>query len=436
MPAGLPARRVAGAIYSSIIDERHSLDAALDSSSGLPDYLVLDVRDRRFVHALLATLLRRRGEIRHALGQLIEKPPGRRAGRLMPILEIAAAQILYMDVPDHAAVSLALEEIGADRDAKHFKGLANAVLRRLAREREAVLAGFDDPLVNLPDWLRESWIKAYGAETAQAIAEAQLFEPPLDLTVKHDAEGWAKRLGGIVLPTGSVRLVPSGRIEEMEGYGEGAWWVQDAAAALPARLLGDVAGKRIADLCAAPGGKTAMLAHAGAQVTAVDISAERLKRLSDNLTRLKLSAEVVAADILAWEPAEKFDAVLLDAPCSSTGTIRRHPDIASTKRPEDVASLAALQPRLIERAAGFLKPGGILVYCTCSLQPEEGEAQFAAALERHALRPLPVASGEVGGLSEAVAKDGTVRTLPSHLPHETRRLVGMDGFFIGRFQKS
>ena len=258
----------------------------------------------------------------------------------------------------------------------------------------------------------------------------------LDLSVRRDPEEWAKTLGGIVLPTGSVRLVPSGPVEELPGYADGAWWVQDAAAALPPRLLGDVAGKRVADLCAAPGGKTAALSAAGARVTSVDISPTALRRLSANLARLRLVAETVPADILDWAPPEPFDAILLDAPCTATGTIRRHPDIAWLKRPDDVPALAALQARMIDRAVAWLKPGGILVYCTCSLEPEEGEAQLLALVQRHGLEVLPVDPAEIGSIPGMVTSAGTVRTLPTMLPLDTPRLSGLDGFFMTRGRRT
>jgi 16S rRNA (cytosine967-C5)-methyltransferase len=242
-------------------------------------------------------------------------------------------------------------------------------------------------------------------------------------------------MGALVVPTGSVRLVPSGPIEDLPGFAEGAWWVQDAAAALPARLFGDIAGKRVADLCAAPGGKTAALALAGASVTAVDLSAERLKRVSANLARLDLAAEVVAADVFRWTPPEPFDAILLDAPCTATGTIRRHPDVAWVKRPEDVGNLAEIQGRMIDRAVAWLKPGGTLVFSTCSLEPEEGEHQMARALHRHDLAIVPVDPGEIGGLAEAVLPSGAVRTLPFQMPGPTPRLSGLDGFFMMRLRK-
>lgn len=427
---------IATTLYSKVLDEHHSLDQMIDPSTGDISYRALLPRDRRLVHAIVATALRRQGEIGAALGQLIEKKLPRRTGCLQRVLEIAATQILFMEIADHAVVSVALEQVIADRDARHFKGLANAVLRRLAREKDTILGELDGPRLNTPDWLWQRWSETYGETTARGIAEAHLVEPVLDLSVKTNPQAWADRLGGIVLASGSVRLVPAGPIDELAGYSEGEWWVQDAAAALPAKLFGPLAGKRVADLCAAPGGKTAALACAGAEVTAIDISAQRLERLRANLTRLQLTAEIVPADILDWTPDEPFDAVLVDAPCSATGTIRRHPDIARLKRLEDVANLAVVQERMLDKAVDLLKPGGILVFCTCSLEPEEGEAQFERALARHNLAPLPVDPTEIGGLTEVVTPSGTIRTLPSHLPSENPRFAGLDGFFIGRCQKS
>ena len=432
---GVAARTIATALYSDVLDRNQPFDALTDRAGGNAPYLALPPRDRRLVHAIVATALRRNGEISVALDRFIEKKLPRRTGCLKRALEIAATQILFMEVADHAVVSVALEQIGADKDARHFKGLANAVLRRLARERDQLRANFDPPRLDTPDWLWQRWSATYGETTTRRIAEAHLVEPSLDLTVKSDPEKWAERLGGIVLPGGSVRLVPAGPIEELPGFAEGEWWVQDAAAALPARLLGPVAGKQVADLCAAPGGKTATLAHAGAKVTAVDISAARLTRLRANLTRLKLDAETICANILDWAPDERFDAILLDAPCSATGTIRRHPDIAHLKRAQDIVSLAGLQERMLDRVVGLLKPGGILLYCTCSLEPEEGEYQFKRMCARTDLKALPIESTEIGNFTDAITPSGTVRTLPSQIPAENARLGGLDGFFMGRWQK-
>jgi 16S rRNA (cytosine967-C5)-methyltransferase len=253
--------------------------------------------------------------------------------------------------------------------------------------------------------------------------------------VKSDPEAWAARLGGRVLPTGSVRTIAHGVVSALPGFADGAWWVQDAAAALPARLFAAVEGLRVADLCAAPGGKTAQLAAAGARVTAVDRSPARLARLRENLTRLSLVAEPICADVAEWN-AEPFDAVLLDAPCSSTGTIRRHPDIAWLKRAADITSLAALQRRLIELAIALTKPGGTLVYCTCSLEPEEGEEIIADVLAREpGVRRAPIAAAEVFGRGEFITQDGDLRTLPCHFPDADSRLAGVDGFYAARLAK-
>jgi 16S rRNA (cytosine967-C5)-methyltransferase len=279
------------------------------------------------------------------------------------------------------------------------------------------------------------WEKNYGTKAARAIAVANSHEPALDLTVKNDPEHWANALGGRVLPTGSVRAIVHGPISQLPGYADGTWWVQDAAAALPAKLLGDVRGLAVADLCAAPGGKTAQLAAAGARVVAVDRAPERLERLQQNLTRLQLTAETVAADVTEWQ-AGPFDAVLLDAPCSSTGTIRRHPDIPWLKRAADITALAVLQRRLVARAAQLTKPGGVLVYCTCSLEPEEGIEVVRDLLnETPGLIRRAISAGEVHGHSEWLTADGDLRTLPCHLPDLDSRMAGLDGFYAARLQR-
>ena len=430
-PAGLAARAAAASLLAGVLDRRQPLDALLDADRA---FGALTDRDRRLARAIASTTLRRYGEVHALLDRLIEKKPPR-SRDFFHVLEIAVTQVLFMEVADHASVSIAIDQISADPKARHLKGLANAVLRRIARERDALIAYIDSARLDTPEWLWDRWVATYGDESARAIAEAHLGEAPLDISVKHDPAGWASKLGGAVTATGSVRLAGTHGVEGLAGYDDGDWWVQDMAATLPARLLGDVAGKRVADLCAAPGGKTAALAAAGAEVTALDISANRLKRLSANLARLSLSAETVAANLLDWQPGEPFDAVLLDAPCSATGTIRRHPDVAWLKTAEDIATLAEVQARMIDRAAAMLKPGGTLIYCTCSLEPEEGEAQLAGALARTGLTLKPVDAAEIGGLAAAITPEGTIRTLPCHdagpgVP------PGMDGFFVMRLDKA
>jgi 16S rRNA (cytosine967-C5)-methyltransferase len=385
-------------------------------------------------------VLRRLGSLRHLLAVLLDKglPPS--APRVEDILLVGAAQLLFLDVPDHASVDLSVRLAQADHHASHYSGLVNAVLRKLGREGQARLAGLDAALLDSPDWLMQRWTAHYGEATARAIAAAHGQEPALDLTVKGDPDNWAAALQGRVLDTGTVRTIASGPIPELPGYEDGEWWVQDAAAALPARLLsnalGDARGKSVADLCAAPGGKTAQLALGGAAVTAVDRSAPRIARLRQNLARLRLDAEIVRADAAAWQGGP-FDGVLVDAPCSSTGTIRRHPDIPWLKSAADLAKLVALQARLLDRAATLLKPGGTLVYCTCSLEPEEGEEQISALLQRSpALRRSPIRPDELAGHGELLTPQGELRTLPCYWAYDPEpRMGGLDGFFAARMTR-
>lgn len=395
----------------------------------------LDARDRALARSIATVSLRRLGTIRKALSRFLEKGLPKKAGALEWILIAAAAQLLFLDIPDHAAVDLAVHATRLDTGAAPFAALVNAVLRNLARSKEEVLANSDPLDDDTPHWLAARWRATYGETTARAIARAHRDEPTLDISVKSDAEDWARRLNGVVLPTGSVRLVTHAPVAELDGYAAGEWWVQDAAAALPARLLGAGAGMRAVDLCAAPGGKSAELAITGANVTAVDRSAERLKRLAANFERLRLHAEVVVSNALTIEAAP-FDATLLDAPCTATGTIRRHPDVAWTKRQGDLPALVELQGRLLDKAVALTRPGGRIVYCTCSLEPEEGEGQIASLLRRNPdVRRIPIEAAEIGGLDECINAAGELRTLPSHLQGTVPRLSGLDGFFAARLQR-
>ena len=429
---GLAVRRVAADMLDGVLRRHRALDELLDSAS---EFAKLPERDRALARALIATALRRLGTLRHVVAGFLDRGVPAQSPRVETALLLGAAQILFLKVPDHAAVDLSVRLAREDRRAAGFAGLINAVLRRVAREGAARLAALDASTLDTPDWLLTRWTAAYGEGTARAIAAANRNEPALDLSVKNDPENWAEKLGGRVLPTGSVRVIASGAVSALPGFAEGAWWAQDAGASLPARLLGDVRGRRVGDLCAAPGGKTAQLALAGAIVTAVDRAGTRLQRLSDNLARLKLKAEIVTADVEEWW-AEPFDAVLLDAPCSSSGTIRRHPDVPWLKSAGDIAKLAALQRRLLDRALAVTKPGGTLVYCTCSLEPEENEGVIADLFARTpSVRRGPITTADVFGCADFISKDGDLRTLPCHFPDTDSRFAGIDGFYAARLLK-
>ena len=431
----MAARIAAARAIAEVVTASRPLDERLGHESTQPRS-GLDARDRALARSIATVALRRLGTIRKALARRLEKGMPKRGGGLEWTLIVAAAQILFLEIPDHAAVDLAVKAARAEPASAPFAALANAVLRAIARDRDQILADSDPLEDDTPAWLAQRWRGAFGESAARAIAMAHRSEPTLDLSVKSDPASWAEKLGGVVLPTGSVRLDTHAPVAELEGYADGEWWVQDAAAALPAKLLGPAPGMRVVDLCAAPGGKAAELAAAGASLTAVDRSAERLKLLAANFARLRLHSEIVVADALAFE-APPFDAVLLDAPCSATGTIRRHPDVAWTKRPGALAPLVRLQAELLDRATALARPGGALVYCVCSLEPEEGEAQIAALLRRNPdVARRPIAPQEIGGLSECLTPSGDLRTLPCHLWSDSPRRSGLDGFFAARLQKA
>ncbi|MGM4990803.1 RsmB/NOP family class I SAM-dependent RNA methyltransferase [Tardiphaga sp. 841_E9_N1_2] len=433
---GLAARRIAADILDGVLHKHRTLDDQLEGAAAHPGLKTLSDRDRALMRRLVATILRRLGTLGHILSRLLDRGVPTDAPRAQSALLIGAAQILWMDVPDHAAVDLSVRMVQSDRRAAKYAGLVNAVLRRCAREGQPLIDEVAAQTLDIPPWLMARWTAHYGGTAAKEMAVALSHEPSLDLTVKSEADAWATRLHGEVLPTGSVRTLLQGSVTMLPGFDDGQWWVQDAAAALPARLFGDLKGKRIVDLCAAPGGKTAQLVHGGAQVTAVDRSPNRVARLRENLARLSLEAETVVVDGTEY-PGEGFDGVLLDAPCSSTGTIRRHPDVAWLKQDSDIVMLTALQRRLLQKAASILKPGGTLVYCTCSLEPEEGEQAIADLLAKDSsMRRAPADASEVAGLAEIVTPEGDLRTLPSHLPHADPRLGGLDGFYAARLIKS
>ena len=430
---GLAARRIAADILDGVLRRRTALDELLSGKSAHPGLAGLAERDRALMRRLVATVLRRLGTLRHLIGGFLDKGFPSDAPRAETILLLGAAQILWLEVPDHAAVDLSVRLAQADRRAARYAGLVNAVLRKVPQS--AATKHVDGSTRDTPEWLLKRWKKAYGPDTARTIATANGHEPALDLTVKQDAESWAERLRGRVLPTGTVRTLAHGAISLLPGFSEGAWWVQDAAAALPVRLLGDIQGKSIAELCAAPGGKTAQLALAGAKVSAVDRSPARLNRMRENLARLSLTVETVTADALDWQGGP-FDGVLLDAPCSATGTIRRHPDIPWLKNEADLPVLTSLQQRLIDRAVELTKPGGTFVYCVCSLEPEEGQNQIETLLARDSrVTRSPISAQEVFGHAEFITTDGDLRTLPQQLPDPDPRWAGLDGFYAARLTR-
>lgn len=438
---GLGVRRVCTRLLGAVLDKYASLSGLTDNEHGHPQYLELSQRDRSLCRAILSATLRHRGQIIAALSCFLKRPLPSQALSLQHLLHISVAQILYLDIPDHAAIDLAVRVAKLDPRMHRFSGVVNALLRNVAREAE-VLRQKTLSIEGTPVWFGQLLVSAYGKEKAEQILEIQTIEPPLDLTVKSDSVGWAKQLGGVVLPNGSVRL--SGlkcSVSDLPGYREGAWWIQDFAAALPASLLGNIQGKKVADLCASPGGKTAQLALQGAEVTAVDISANRIKRLKENMERLHFSVRTWQGDVRNFHPEQLFDAVLLDAPCSSTGTIRRHPDILWTKSVDDIAKLAALQYDLLVAAIALVKKGGHIVFSNCSLAREEGEDLIEKILSARSDIVLePISSEEMDDMAHLLSVKGTLRTTPADFCHqnidaEKNVFLGMDGFFAARLQK-
>jgi len=417
-----PARQVALDLITAALARKAGLEGALESGR----FAALEPQDRAFARALVMAALRRLAPIDRALAARLEREPPE---PVRMILRLGAAQLFYLDTPTYAAVDSSVALADAGKATRGFKALVNAVLRRLARDG----APADEPAALAPAWLYARWRAAYGEADAAAIAAMIAAEPATDVTPRDpaDAAALAEALEAEPLPGGSLRRAGRGRIEEWPGFADGRWWVQDAAAAIPARLLHAGPGERVLDLCAAPGGKALQLATAGAAVTALDRSAARLRRLDEALARTGLAAEVVAADAETWADARTFDAVLLDAPCTSSGTFRRNPDVLWTLGPRDIAKLAEVQSRLLDAAAARVGPGGRLVYCVCSLEPEEGEAQARAFLKRRPEFATEAADpATCGAPAASLTPDGWLRLLPHHLAG------GMDGFFVARLARA
>lgn len=416
-------RTLAATLFRTCLDRKITVEDAIESDTRAGK---LASRDRALLASILLTAFRHRGEIEAVLKGLLDKPLPRKSGPAGDILFLGVAQLLFLQMPAHAVIDQSVRAAKTDRNALHFSGLVNAVLRKVAINGTSLLAGLDAAKLNTPDWLRDRWTAFYGAEAAGLIGVAHSARPALDISVKGDAAGWQSKLGGVLLPNGQLRLpADHAPVVELPGFGEGGWWIQDAAATIPAALLGKVEGLDILDLCAAPGGKTLQMAAGGAAVTAVDISEARLGRLRANLARTGLSAEIKVEDMLSPALSGAWDAVLLDAPCSATGTIRRHPELPHMREEAQLKDLASLQRQMLRKAATLVKPGGRLVYCTCSLEPEEGE--FQLRWFRGWNDDFEVVPASLGWLPpEAVTAGGFVRTLPFM---ELGGARGVDGFF-------
>ena len=426
---GIKTREHAHSILFEITSKKRTFDDVLKSHKGFKN---LNTRDRAFAYNLVATTLRRLGQIDAIINERLERGLPRSADAARNALRLGLCQILFLDIQTHAAVNTSVE-IAGRRGPQKFKAVVNGILRRVTREGAETIAKCHPEEQNVPDWMRRSWKKTFGIEMSQKITKTNLSNPPIDLTVTDDPDQWASKLDGIRIGKVTVRLAGSVQIESVEGFKEGKWWVQDAAAALSAQILTTRApGERVCDLCAAPGGKTIQLLSAGLNVTAVDKSEDRLHLLQSNLTRLKLNAHVIKKNILNWDPPKLFDAVLLDAPCCATGTIRRHPDIPHLKSSKDVPKLVKLQEKLIDCAIKFMVPGGILVYSVCSLEAEEGIDQVSKVLSRNSSIEIdPIRVNEIQDFEKCLTEMGCVQTTPAHLSE----IGGVDGFFIARFRK-
>ncbi|MGH1370103.1 MAG: RsmB/NOP family class I SAM-dependent RNA methyltransferase [Maritimibacter sp.] len=411
---GVRPRKVVVDLLTDVVEEKRLLSEVLTRRVA-----PLDPEDRARVQRLALAVLRFADRADRMLGPHLKKRPPE---RVLNILRLGVVEICDAGAPAHGVVNAAVDIARKGKKTQGFAGMINAVLRKVDEDKEKWETL---PVPRLPKWLRKPLVDDYGKQVVAAMEAAHAKGAPLDVSVKTDREAVRSALGGTLLPTGTVRLAEAGRVTGLAGYQDGTWWIQDAAAAMPAMVLGAKPGEKILDLCAAPGGKTMQLCAAGADVTAVDVSAGRLKRLEENLDRCGLRAEVITADALEYEGGP-FDAILLDAPCTATGTIRRHPDLPFAKDGSDFPGLFELQEHLIDRGLGLLKPGGRLVYCTCSLLIDEGEEQVRDALARHEGLVVAPEALHLPGIDAAWISDEGLRLRPDYWAE----LGHMDGFFI------
>ena len=436
---GLESRLLAIEILSAVLVNRRGLDDSLEQAFSTDRFKALEPRDRGFGRLLAVSVLRNKHKLQTIIDGLLDRPLKASASRANLILLLGAAQLLELSAPAHAVIDTAVNLCRQHRSTGGFDRLTNAVLRRVDKQETRDRYKTISVTENYPAWMIARWRRAYETDIAEQIASACLTEAPLDISVKSNPQAWAEQLEGIVTANGSVRRKNDGKIEDLTGYDEGSWWVQDAAATIPVQLLGYINGWKVAAICAAPGGKTAQLAARGAEVVAVDLSHERLRRVEANLMRLKLSAELQEADATDWSSdaaGMEFDAVLVDAPCTASGTIRRHPDILHLKQADDVRKLAITQAQILANAAGLVRNGGTLVYCTCSLEPEECEMQIEEFLAQNSsFARSPIKSDEFDGLEEFITPAGDIRTLPFHWSDYEDGLKGIDGFYASRLLK-
>ncbi|MEO1703040.1 MAG: RsmB/NOP family class I SAM-dependent RNA methyltransferase [Pseudomonadota bacterium] len=440
---GLAARQCAHRLLSAIVDKSTPMDALTDDQHGHPTYLALEPRDRSLVRAILMAALRHRGDLAAVMSDFMDRPLPDGALSLRAILHVAGAQILFLDIPSHSAVDLAVESANRDPRNRRFASLVNAVTRRLAREKQVRLDAMLSTPQHAPTWFFSRLQEVYGDEEARRIFDIHRHPAPIDITLKEASETVIDALltqaSGVRLGEKNVRLTGRFDVTQLPGFEEGQWWVQDFAASIPAKLFGNVDGMRMLDLCAAPGGKTAQLLAMGGHVTALEKSASRARRLEENLLRLGLRdrCQTAIADLFEFSPDQPFDGVLLDAPCSSTGTVRRHPDVPWTKSPADIEKLASLQSRMLEKAAKFVAPGGTLVFSNCSLDPLEGEDVAKAFIDTHgnSFELAPVEDRQSGFDTMMIDKAGFMRTTPAQMANDDVSLAGMDGFFAARFRK-
>jgi 16S rRNA (cytosine967-C5)-methyltransferase len=432
--SGMAARAGALRLIHAVLSEKALLDDAYAHELAEGPLRKLTGNDRAFAKRIATTVLQHLGEIDTLLARFMDRGIPKKSGPLRNILRIGTAELLFLNTPPHAVVDCAVSHYRTWRKYAGFKGLTNAVLRRVSKEGPDELASIDPAKANLPEWMYKALTSTYGTDATDAMMVQYVKQQiPLDLSLKDPASAdiWAERLGAEKMPTGSLRLASHERVDLLEGYAEGAWWVQDAAATLPVQMFGDVAGRKVLDLCAAPGGKTMQLAARGANVTALDISAKRLARIEENLQRVGLKAELVKGDVLKKSFDEKWPFILLDAPCSATGTVRRHPELIHQRSPEDIEHFSKLQAKMLDHVAELLAPGGTLVFCTCSLQPEEGPGLIADFLMNNPDFGIdPLTAEAMPQLAPFIEPDGSLRTRPDFWPEAG----GMDGFFAIRLR--